>query len=108
MRALRSLAVIALRQASSTAWAPAGAAVAAAKDMEENSSARISTREKRVIVIVGSFLELWLCASWLYRPNEQKLTRCETAAGEPKVNGTDGKNSERGKQKLSQSSAAAG
>src|SRR4026209_1576374 len=69
MRALRSLAVIALRQASSTAWAPAGAAVAVAKHMEEKSSGRISTREKRVIVIVGSFLELWLCASWLYGPN---------------------------------------
>src|SRR5204863_6367013 len=59
----RLFEVIALRQLSSTASAPADAAAIVAKDVQEQNSAIISAREKLVIIMVRFFFS---CVMWIY------------------------------------------
>src|SRR6266498_4508780 len=75
MTALRSLAVIALLHASSTARAPEGAFVEAAAAAEAKSNARVSVRETRIIVTMGFLLVSWLSTSWLQGCLTLRITR---------------------------------
>jgi hypothetical protein len=68
------LAVMALRQLSSTASAPADAAAIVAKDVQEQNNAIISAREKLVIIMVRFFLSCGYVDLRLRGSNEIELS----------------------------------